>query len=112
MLDDDTIKQYAHRNVMELDRAGGFFCRHLSAMTGEKLHAKSDIAAELAWRDMRIAELERDAARWRFYCDHGSDMIDGQTLHAWIESNKLRYGGRQAAIDAAAIRKEGDDADL
>lgn len=31
---------------------------HVHAMTSEKLHSKSDIAAELAWRDKRIVELE------------------------------------------------------
>ncbi|KXJ61664.1 MAG: hypothetical protein AXW14_08620 [Alteromonas sp. Nap_26] len=40
---------------------------HVSAMTSEKLHSKSDIAAELAWRDEqltktneRVKELERE----------------------------------------------------
>jgi hypothetical protein len=35
------------------------YSRHVSAMTGEGLHEKSDIAIQLAWRDKRIAELER-----------------------------------------------------
>ena len=41
------------------------YCRHVEAMTAEGLHKKSDIAAQLAWRDRRIAELEveRDKAR-------------------------------------------------
>ena len=45
--------QYAHRDHRAL---GEHYLRHVSAMTGEGLHAKSDIAAELAWRD---AEIER-----------------------------------------------------
>lgn len=32
--------------------------KHVSAMTGEKLHSKSDIAAELAYRDDQIETLE------------------------------------------------------
>lgn len=32
--------------------------KHVSAMTTEALHSKADIAAELAARDARIAELE------------------------------------------------------
>jgi hypothetical protein len=32
------------------------YCEHVSAMTSEGLHAKSDIAIQLAWRD---AEIER-----------------------------------------------------
>jgi hypothetical protein len=45
--------QYAKRDHRAL---GEHYLRHVSAMTGEGLHAKSDIAAELAWRD---AEIER-----------------------------------------------------
>jgi hypothetical protein len=37
-----------------------FYTRHVMAMTTEGLHGKSDIAAELAARDMRIAELEQE----------------------------------------------------
>lgn len=50
-------KQYAERDAYELDMAGGYYCRHVSAMTREQLHSKSDIAAELGHRDMIIAEL-------------------------------------------------------
>ena len=37
-----------------------FVCPHIMAMTGEKLHYKSEIAYELGARDKRIAELEND----------------------------------------------------
>lgn len=53
-----TDKQYAERDIMALDISGNHYSRHISAMTSEGLHSKSDIAAELAWRDARIAELE------------------------------------------------------
>lgn len=66
------IKQYAQRDHRALDRDGGHYMRHVSAMTGEGLHAKSDIAAELAWRDWRIAGLveqhHRDSAELRRLC--------------------------------------------
>lgn len=57
------VKQYAQRDIMELDEAGNHYIRHIDHMTREKLHSKSDIAAELGWRDMQIAELkaQRDA---------------------------------------------------
>jgi hypothetical protein len=57
------VKQYAERDLMAMDIAGNHYCRHVSAMTREQLHSKSDIAAELGWRDMKIAELkaQRDA---------------------------------------------------
>lgn len=56
------LKRYAERDIMEMDRAGNYYCHHVSAMTGEGLHSKSDIAAELGWRDMQIDALlaERD----------------------------------------------------
>ena len=55
-------KLYAQRDHVA---QGEHFIRHLSAMTGAGLHAKSAIAAELAHRDITIARLEaeRDAAR-------------------------------------------------
>lgn len=34
------------------------YMRHVEAMTAEKLHDKSHIAAELAWRDARFADCE------------------------------------------------------
>jgi len=57
------VKQYAQRDLMGMDSAGNHYCRHVSAITREELHSKSDIAAELGWRDMQIAALkaEREA---------------------------------------------------
>jgi hypothetical protein len=46
---------YAKRDI---EGQGEYYMRHLDAMTREGLHSKGDIAAELAHRDMRIAELE------------------------------------------------------
>jgi hypothetical protein len=50
-------KHYADRDARALDKAGGYYTRHVCAMTAEQLHAKSDIAAELGWRDMQIESL-------------------------------------------------------
>lgn len=36
---------------------GQTYCDHVMAMTAEGLHEKSDIAAELAWRDEQIKAL-------------------------------------------------------
>ncbi|POW54652.1 hypothetical protein C3408_22660 [Candidatus Pantoea alvi] len=52
-------KQYAERDLMGMDEAGNHYCRHISAMTREGLDSKSDIAAELGWRDMQIAALQQ-----------------------------------------------------
>ncbi|BDQ35886.1 hypothetical protein SYK_02460 [Pseudodesulfovibrio nedwellii] len=56
-------KQYRERNPMALDKAGNYYCRHVEAMTAESLHDKSDIAAELAVRDMEIDRLRRELAK-------------------------------------------------
>lgn len=55
-------QQYAERNPVALDRAGNYYSRHVEAMTAEGLHDKSDIAAELAVRDMEIDRLRRAIA--------------------------------------------------
>jgi len=54
----DNTKQYRQRDVLDLDSQGGFYSTHVNAMTAEGLHSKSDIAAELAFRDARIKHLE------------------------------------------------------
>lgn len=52
-------KQYAERDPSELDEIGGYYFRHVIAMTKEDLHSKSQIACELGWRDMKIDELQQ-----------------------------------------------------
>lgn len=59
--EDDLVaarKEYPKQNAMELDEAGGYFMRHLSAMTSEKLHGKFEIAEQLAWRDKKLDETQ------------------------------------------------------
>jgi len=51
------------RDIMEMDRAGNYYCRHVSPMTRESLHSKSYIAAELGWRDMQIDQLKAENER-------------------------------------------------
>lgn len=55
-------KLYAHRDLPSLEP---HYCAHVSAMTSEGLHAKSAIAAELAWRDAEIDRLREENARLR-----------------------------------------------
>lgn len=40
-------KQYAERAHECLDRAGNYYCRHVSAMTEEGLHEKSLLGARV-----------------------------------------------------------------
>lgn len=58
-------KQYAERDAMQLDDEGGYYFRHVFAMTREELHSKSDIAAELAFRDMEIDRLKMEISELR-----------------------------------------------
>lgn len=76
------------RDIMALDKAGNFYCQHISAMTKEQLHSKSDIAAELGHRDMLIRNLS-DALN-DILCVF--DCADGRV---WTNSSKRR------ALDAA-----------
>ena len=77
-------KQYADRDVMELDKLGNYYCRHVSAMTKEGLHEKSDIAAELAHRDAQIEQMQQvvKAARCiRHWHDSGKDGMVVSASH-------------------------------
>ena len=51
-------RQYADRDIEKLDEQGDYYIRHISAMTSEGLHHKSEIAAELAYRDMLIDKMQ------------------------------------------------------
>lgn len=51
-----SIKLYKERNTIG---QGQVYADHVLAMTRESLHDKSDIAAELAERDIEIAALKR-----------------------------------------------------
>lgn len=53
---DNMKRQYCDRDIEQLDEDGNYYCTHVMAMTAEGLHEKSDIAAELAWRDREIAD--------------------------------------------------------
>lgn len=46
---------YAERDIEKLEP---FYSCHVHAMTAEGLNGKSDIAAELAYRDAKISHLE------------------------------------------------------
>ncbi|HFQ5986582.1 TPA: hypothetical protein ACHR7L_004902 [Yersinia enterocolitica] len=69
------IKQYDTEVRLESVMGTNHYGVHIHAMTAENLHSKSDIAVELAWRDLRIEQLitqleaaqkERDEFRLAF----------------------------------------------
>lgn len=88
-------KQYAERDAFALDVAGGYYCRHVSAMTGEKLHSKSDIAAELGHRDMLIDNLTSAL-------QHLVEVYDSEDGKQWTTtSKKAAIAEARAVIDKA-----------
>jgi len=83
-------KQYDERDAFKLDIAGGYYGRHVQAMTREKLHSKSDIAAELGHRDMTIDELLKELIETHSALCFTPDYI-----------GSLRYEKNKAAINKA-----------
>jgi len=69
------MTQYDRRDARALDEAGGHYSRHVEAMTVEGLHAKADIAAELAWRDAEIERLRGQVEVFRIGRDLASRML-------------------------------------
>jgi len=53
----ETNQYYPEKDAQEL---GQHYLNHVSAMTVEKLHSKSDIAIQLAWRDQEIESLQAE----------------------------------------------------
>lgn len=111
MLDDDMIKRLAHSATMI--RVGNFW--HASL---DDLRTFSSACYAEGQRDAqdRIAELERDAKRYRWLrgdsCAVHSVRWTQWGVRCWIPpvwSCDLRRTDLDAAIDAA-MRKEGDDA--
>ena len=52
----DRPKRFAKRDIQQLNAAGNLHTLNVQAMAIERLFDRSDIAAELAYRDMLIAQ--------------------------------------------------------
>ena len=85
---------YADRDIEELDDNGNHYCRHVSAMTGERLHSKSAIAAELAHRDFLIQEGMACMVALRQYVDDFGDDIDPKVVKGEAGEALLRMQGK------------------
>ncbi|HDI3132834.1 TPA: hypothetical protein PMB21_001509 [Vibrio cholerae] len=59
------MPEYQERDIMELDKVGNHYGKHVLAMTREDLRSKSDIAAELGYRDMVIDQLTEEHKKLR-----------------------------------------------
>jgi hypothetical protein len=58
--DTKAVTMYPKHCPIQLDRDGGYYSRHVAAMTEESLHRKSDIAAQLGARDRGLDSLLAD----------------------------------------------------
>jgi len=98
------------RDIMEMDMAGNYYCRHVSAMTKEALHSKSDIAAELGWRDMQIDQLkaENEQLREKTSVMMGVGRGDGQLfVHGDYDSIKA---AQAIVLELGALREQLNEA--
>jgi len=82
------MTEYAERSPIEL---GEYYTTHIMAMTAEKLHDKSSIAAELAYRDKYIAELEEAIYEWR----EERDSVREEREQLKAENQRLRDACKQ-----------------
>lgn len=94
---------------------GGFslephYSEHVFALTAEKLNAKSEIAVELAVRDARIAELEKERDEARLVRNEANaEMIDARQRYAQLrvssdEAQAALIAERDAAHAAISTR--------
>ena len=96
-------KQYAVRDHMAL---GEHYVRHVSAMTGEGLHSKSAIAAELAWRDAEIATLRQAAGKapnWGHCATHGPGHISAWGCPECVREMRAALATKGASPPPAAL---------
>lgn len=83
-------KLYAERDIIEQMQ---YYVNHVEAMTAEGLHSKSDIAAELAHRDIEIERLQRENIALRNLAEN---LRPGPISEALLGSMAEEY--RQAGL--------------
>ena len=66
------MAEYAERDIL---KQGNHYMRHVAAMTTEGLHDKSDIAAELAHRDIEINRLRNAAEAAANWMDSHGEVV-------------------------------------
>lgn len=94
---------YSRRDPISL---GEHYTRHVAAMTEEDLRAKSDIAAELAWRDTEIERLQgvvsgglvAGVSNWR-------DVSNALAFAKWPPARIVQV--RRAYFNRVAAGREG-----
>lgn len=66
-------KYYKERDIQE---QGQHYAKHINAMTAEGLHSKSDIAAELAHRDIIIDQLRAENVKLRRAVNGADEVVN------------------------------------
>lgn len=75
-IENNMTKQYDERDVIALDRKGNYYIRHVAAMTAEQLHDKSEIAAELAYRDWLIDDLLKQLDEYKVNFENHEELLE------------------------------------
>ena len=105
-------KLYTERDIIE---QGDYYSRHTSAMTSEDLHSKSDIAAELAHRDIEIDKLKARVAAQQSAlnsictCSWGAaEFFDVGKAASWMQ--KIAYDALDEvpSTEAFILRKQAE----
>lgn len=91
------------RDAFKLDKAGGYYTRHVVAMTKEGLHSKSDIAAELAHRDYEIDKLKAQVEQLSILCLAYEDKIPFPVMTKELFEPIFKARNLLAEIKAQAI---------
>lgn len=86
--------------VRDHQAQGDYYLRHVSAMTGEGLHAKSAIAGELAHRDMVIDAQAAENTRLRAALKRITETYDAYRRRG-VNPAPAEYADLVDAIEAA-----------
>lgn len=82
---------------------GKWYTDHVSAMTREGLHAKSDIASELAFRDKQIAERDETIRKLRDPVAVHVAMLRGEIAVPPLAELLHVYGATFSGLDVANV---------
>ena len=97
-------KLYAERDIIEQEE---FYTRHISAMTKEDLDSKSDIAAELAHRDITALYQKKQIERLYFKLE-GYRKIRGY-VDSYHDGN-ITHAAKTLGVDKSTLHRVMDTA--
>ena len=97
-------RQHASVGVLRNDT----YYKHVCAMTDEKLRDKSEIAEELAVRDMRIKELEAKLVAMTQERDNYKDMLKEQWACPELLASQAYAAQLREALEICKKEMQGD----